>query len=519
MNKYSCIYINELNKHAAFNSLATAGKSVVDAGRSIASVTKPVVSTAADINSASHVPHAAPYAGSANFKKNYALGEGISSLGGLVHEGTHALKHVAPAVSQLATKAPAVISSVASGVGTAAKFLGRVAPWAWAGNMAMEAVDVARDPQKAIQDTENALEGKGGLARAWHGFTNPIKSGFTAASGLNSLFNPYSEHNKSIAEGEERNARLDKQYQERMANRNPYPPPTSATSSFLPQPKGMSRALPFSQNNPSLRNPAGSTQPIQKTSSIFSNKSDTEGQRSHGLIKDILYAGAGAKIFDVSEGSARGKYVAYHGSTPEAMEQMRRTGIKTMQEMADAGKSHTGEALKAWSPEVFDESKNMAFVGDKGIARTFINQAAVGKLPVDPMEKMEVLQNLMNKDRWKFLKNSFFGSPLRTEFSVSELGKRIVENPEAVQVTKRLGNELGPIINQMTGLGSSRGIIGGVRPEEIVGNKNFKLFSMSGIKAKPLRFARGFGGVLAGSALIATALKNRYDSLNKKAYG
>jgi len=43
-------------------------------------------------------------------------------------------------------------------------------------------------------------------------------------SGLNSLFNPYSEHNKSIAEGKERNARLDKQYQERMANRKPKPP-------------------------------------------------------------------------------------------------------------------------------------------------------------------------------------------------------------------------------------------------------------------------------------------------------
>lgn len=46
--------------------------------------------------------------------------------------------------------------------------------------------------------------------------------------GLNSLFNPYSEHNKSIAEGKERNDRLDKQYRERMANRKPKPPATTA---------------------------------------------------------------------------------------------------------------------------------------------------------------------------------------------------------------------------------------------------------------------------------------------------
>lgn len=48
-----------------------------------------------------------------------------------------------------------------------------------------------------------------------------------AGKGLNSLFNPYSEHNKSLAESKEINARLDKQNRERMANRKPKPPATT----------------------------------------------------------------------------------------------------------------------------------------------------------------------------------------------------------------------------------------------------------------------------------------------------
>jgi len=82
--------------------------------------------------------------------------------------------------------------------------------------------------------------------------------------GLNSLFNPYSEHNKSLAEGKERNDRLDKQNRERMANRKPKPP--AATAPVGPQTLPPKPPVGVPPTTPATAAPIN--QPVSNTNSV-----------------------------------------------------------------------------------------------------------------------------------------------------------------------------------------------------------------------------------------------------------
>jgi hypothetical protein len=233
----------------ALNKINKLG-SIGGAAKTVAGFVNPTVSTAADLNSASHVPHAASHVGS-NFKTNYALAEGVSSAGALTHEGIHALKHTAPIVNQVAAKIPytPIGSAISSTAGAGVSALSRVAPWMWAGNMAMEGVNVATNPKESLDDATSSLESKGPLGRAWYGFTNPIKTIAATGRAFGELVGSYTPSNNS-----------GQQFIPRPQQNN------IQQNSFLPKPTGSPQPMPSTQNS-FLPKPVGTPQPIQKTSS------------------------------------------------------------------------------------------------------------------------------------------------------------------------------------------------------------------------------------------------------------
>ena len=179
MHKYSSFYLSEVLNGIHKN--AYIGQGAVNAGADIAGAVAP--GAAAQIAASKYIPKGIPAGG---FK---GLGAGLVA--------TTALDTIAPKFNN---------DSYWGQVGNELRSFG---------------VNTAGASAGAAAVTGGAAALPGAIQGAAFDVGNKL---WRVGSGLNSLFNPYSEHNKSIAEGKERNARLDKQYQERMANRKPKPP-------------------------------------------------------------------------------------------------------------------------------------------------------------------------------------------------------------------------------------------------------------------------------------------------------
>ena len=183
MHKYSSFYLSEVFKGIQKN--AYIGQGAVNAGADIAAAVAPGVATQAAVSK--YIPKGIPAGG-------------LKGLGaGLV--ATTALDAVAPKFNN---------DSYWGQVGNELRSFG---------------VNTAGSAAGAAAVTGGAAALPGAIQGAAFDVGNKL---WRVGSGLNSLFNPYSEHNKSIAEGKERNDRLDKQHRERMANRKPKPPATTA---------------------------------------------------------------------------------------------------------------------------------------------------------------------------------------------------------------------------------------------------------------------------------------------------
>ena len=183
MHKYSSFYLSEVFKGIQKN--AYIGQGAVNAGADIAAAVAPGAATQAAVSK--YIPKGIPAGG-------------LKGLGaGLV--ATTALDAVAPKFNN---------DSYWGQVGNELRSFG---------------VNTAGSAAGAAAVTGGAAALPGAIQGAAFDVGNKL---WRVGSGLNSLFNPYSEHNKSIAEGKERNDRLDKQYRERMANRKPKPPATTA---------------------------------------------------------------------------------------------------------------------------------------------------------------------------------------------------------------------------------------------------------------------------------------------------
>ena len=183
MHKYSSFYLSEVFKGIQKN--AYIGQGAVNAGADIAAAVAPGAATQAAVSK--YIPKGIPAGG-------------LKGLGaGLV--ATTALEAVTPKFNN---------DSYWGQVGNELRSFG---------------VNTAGSAAGAAAVTGGAAALPGAIQGAAFDVGNKL---WRVGSGLNSLFNPYSEHNKSIAEGKERNDRLDKQYRERMANRKPKPPATTA---------------------------------------------------------------------------------------------------------------------------------------------------------------------------------------------------------------------------------------------------------------------------------------------------
>jgi hypothetical protein len=100
--------------------------------------------------------------------------EGATSTASLAQEAYHGASKALPAVE----KAVGGVAEASKAAGGAGKLLGmasKAAPYAWAGNMVLQGVDVAMDPAKNKADTA-ALADKNVLERAWEGFKSPVKT-------------------------------------------------------------------------------------------------------------------------------------------------------------------------------------------------------------------------------------------------------------------------------------------------------------------------------------------------------
>lgn len=104
----------------------------------------------------------------------FSVAEGGTGASSLLHEGRHHLSKVAPRMNN-SIGAMAQSSNAAGVAGKALGFASKAAPFAWAGNMALQGVDVAMDPAKNLAETQQVAN-KGVAGRAWHGFANPIKT-------------------------------------------------------------------------------------------------------------------------------------------------------------------------------------------------------------------------------------------------------------------------------------------------------------------------------------------------------
>lgn len=188
MHKYSSLYLSEV-----FNGIqknAYTGQGAVNAGAEIAGNVAP--GAAAQIAASKYIPKGIPAGG-------------IKGLGaGLV--ATTALDAAVPEFKNDSY-------------------------WGQVGNeLRSYGVNAAGSAAGAAATTG----GVGALPGAIQGAAFDLGSKlWRTGKGLNELFNPYSEHNKSLAEGKERNDRLDKQNRERMANMKPKPP--AAAVSVGPQ--------------------------------------------------------------------------------------------------------------------------------------------------------------------------------------------------------------------------------------------------------------------------------------------
>jgi len=104
----------------------------------------------------------------------FSVAEGGTGASSLLHEGRHHLSKVAPRMNN-SIGAMTQSSNAAGVAGKALGFASKAAPFAWAGNMALQGVDVAMDPAKNLAETQQVAN-KGVVGRAWHGFANPIKT-------------------------------------------------------------------------------------------------------------------------------------------------------------------------------------------------------------------------------------------------------------------------------------------------------------------------------------------------------
>jgi hypothetical protein len=211
----------------------------------------------------------------------------------------------------------------------------------------------------------------------------------------------------------------------------------------------------------------------------------------HGLLTDSLITAGGLKGMEASSPLVRGKWRQWHGSSPENMRKMKQEGIRTMDQAKRRGHSLTGALLEAQGPDIWEQSKNMAFTGRKSTAKEFIAQALSGSRE-DGLEWVKRM--LKNGLKAKFIR------PLSVEIPIHQTAGRVKVNPEWVNFDKKVDNPIARFM--LRGLKHSRGIEGGVRASEIAGGKGFRYVSSAGIKAKPLRALAGLLG-LAGSAGVA----------------
>jgi hypothetical protein len=100
-------------------------------------------------------------------------------------------------------------------VGGAAK----AAPWLAAGNMVMQGVDVAKNPEANKQEV-SALAEQNPLQRAAYGFMNPIKAIAGTGQALGELASTaYDAYVKSPMEAKAREESLAKDREQRLASR------------------------------------------------------------------------------------------------------------------------------------------------------------------------------------------------------------------------------------------------------------------------------------------------------------
>ena len=80
---------------------------------------------------------------------------------------------------------------------TASKAVSRVAAPLAIANAGLETASLVNNPQKAMDDTHKELEGKSILGKAYSGFSNPIKTNYTAAVDTGKMINAMGDESKA----------------------------------------------------------------------------------------------------------------------------------------------------------------------------------------------------------------------------------------------------------------------------------------------------------------------------------
>jgi len=256
------------------------------------------------------------------------------------------------------------------------------------------------------------------------------------------------------------------------------------------------------------------------------DKENNKSEPTGSVYLDGTMTLAGLKGISTASPYIRGKYKFYHGSKADNIKKIKQEGIKTMEEMAARGESLTAHILKQQQGDIWDKSKEMAFVGKKSVAKDFIRQSTRG---TDADFLREALVNGVSlKDCIKRAIPVFGTSPLKVEIPVSEK-HRIASNPEDLTGFTKFKKmyeadpmgklKLPPIltkIDQYLKDSMTVGIKGGVRSHEIVGGNGYKYFSPEGIRAKPGRALGGLAGGLLGLGLTGLGVSSIINNIKHK---
>jgi hypothetical protein len=251
---------------------------------------------------------------------------------------------------------------------------------------------------------------------------------------------------------------------------------------------------------------------------------DDVGESEHPIISSLM-SGAGInyglKGLSAANPMLRGKHRFYHGTSADAVDQIKQQGIQTMGQRGDG--SVTAEAL---DEATWDKSKDMAFLEkQKRKAKVYAQQANI-KARNPGLDLQGVQDEVPANNIFKLLFGKDSQSVLPVEIDTQNMGK-VVRNPEYdsfkkqmdfLNITPEDGGKvklpLGDLIAKQM-FGSSRGVEGGVDASEIVGGKGYKAMNWKGMKSNPLRVLAGLGLGSGSAGLAGLSTKNLYDTWMK----